>query len=240
MITEKHVLCEERNVTVNALLHEEQNKEKRPVMVVLPGGGYGMLSDREAEPVAEEYYKAGFQAFVLRYTVSDKTKTPIKTCWPWPLADYELLLSFLGEHQDVWGLDLASVSVCGFSAGAHFAQMIGLKASKRPKALLLGYPVVLQEACDICVPGLPLPIDHIDEKMPPCFIFQAQDDSMVSPFNSYELAKALQQKGIWYELHMYSQGEHGFTTGKPELLIKPSCSRVINIKLNSVKSIKNK
>lgn len=239
MMTQKYVLCKERNVSVNVLLHDETNDDALlPVMVVLPGGGYGMLSDREAEPVAEEYYAAGYQAFVLRYTISDKSQTPVKTCWPRPLQDYELLLGFLKENADKWHLDLQRIAVVGFSAGAHLAAMIGCEASLRPEAVLLGYPVILQEACDICVPGLPLPIEHIDDKTPPCFIFQAQDDSMVSALNSYAWAEALQKKNIPYELHMYSKGEHGFTTGRQELLIMPACSRISNWIADSIEFLK--
>ena len=39
---------------------------RRPAVLVLPGGGYQMCSDREADPVAHAFLKAGFQAFVLR------------------------------------------------------------------------------------------------------------------------------------------------------------------------------
>ena len=41
----------------------------RPAVLILPGGGYFMTSDREAEPVALAYLAEGFNAFVLRYSV---------------------------------------------------------------------------------------------------------------------------------------------------------------------------
>lgn len=40
----------------------------RAGVLVLPGGGYGMCSDREAEPVALAFVAKGYAAFVLRYT----------------------------------------------------------------------------------------------------------------------------------------------------------------------------
>ena len=45
------------------------NARVRPAVLVLPGGGYFMTSDREAEPVALAYLAEGFNAFVLRYAV---------------------------------------------------------------------------------------------------------------------------------------------------------------------------
>ena len=48
---------------------EMPNRAVRPAVIILPGGAYAFLSDREAEPVALAYLAAGFQAFVLRYTI---------------------------------------------------------------------------------------------------------------------------------------------------------------------------
>lgn len=35
----------------------------RPSVLVIPGGGYEMTSDREAEPIAMQFLAAGFQRF---------------------------------------------------------------------------------------------------------------------------------------------------------------------------------
>lgn len=79
-------LNENRNVTLTAYIQETDGEfgfSRRPAMLVIPGGGYAMCSDREADPVALAYLKAGYQAFVLRYTCTPKGK------WPLPLEDYE-------------------------------------------------------------------------------------------------------------------------------------------------------
>ena len=44
----------------------EMEAHRRPAVVICPGGGYGMTSDREAEPVALKFLEKGFQCFVLR------------------------------------------------------------------------------------------------------------------------------------------------------------------------------
>ena len=41
-----------------------------PAVLICPGGGYAYCTDREAEPVALAFLNAGYNAFVLRYTVS--------------------------------------------------------------------------------------------------------------------------------------------------------------------------
>ena len=44
-------------------------KRKRPVVVICPGGGYHMTSDREAEAIALKFVGMGYHAAVLRYSV---------------------------------------------------------------------------------------------------------------------------------------------------------------------------
>ena len=73
------VMNRERNVTLTACIQEADGEfgfSKRPAMLVLPGGGYAMCSDREADPVAAAYLKAGYQVFILRYTVKSKGGCP--------------------------------------------------------------------------------------------------------------------------------------------------------------------
>lgn len=48
---------------------ELRNATTRPAVLIFPGGGYVLTSDREAEPIALAYAAKGFQAFVLRYSV---------------------------------------------------------------------------------------------------------------------------------------------------------------------------
>ena len=50
----------------------EMNRQdqKRPCMVVCPGGGYGMVSQRKAEPIALQLLPEGFNVFVLTYSVA--------------------------------------------------------------------------------------------------------------------------------------------------------------------------
>ena len=40
---------------------------KRPAVIVVPGGGYGMVSKREGTPVASWFFARGYQVFILTY-----------------------------------------------------------------------------------------------------------------------------------------------------------------------------
>ena len=58
---------------------EFNTNQRRPAVVVCPGGGYYMTSDREAEPIALSFAAAGYHAFVLRYSVSPCASPAL--CW---------------------------------------------------------------------------------------------------------------------------------------------------------------
>ena len=42
-----------------------------PTVLVCPGGGYSYLSSREAEPIAIQFLKEGYNVFVLMYSVGE-------------------------------------------------------------------------------------------------------------------------------------------------------------------------
>ena len=51
-------------------LSKEVPIEKRPTVIVCPGGAYAFTSDREAEPVAMRFNAIGMNAVVVRYSIA--------------------------------------------------------------------------------------------------------------------------------------------------------------------------
>ena len=119
MKVEKIVLNEAREVSLTAYLldtgGEFRNICKRPAVLILPGGGYQFCSEREADPVAMPYLKAGYQAFILRYSVGKHS------VWPNPLQDYEQAMEMIRKRSEEWKVFSDKVAVIGFSAGGHLA-----------------------------------------------------------------------------------------------------------------------
>ncbi len=225
MRIEEITLSKERNVTLTVYLNQdspESKIEKRPLIVVLPGGGYAMCSAREAENVALKYMAEGFQAAVLRYTLKDKGG------WPYPLNDYEEAMALIEDHAKEWRIDMDRTAVVGFSAGGHLAACVATMAIHRPKAAILVYAAVLPGIVDACEPGLPYPIEYIDSDTVPCFLVAARDDGLVNVSNSLCFATALEKAGINFELHIYSYGQHGFATGTPDIINFPATDRLAN------------
>lgn len=75
MTVEKLELKSNPGATLTAYLldtsREMPNMTDRPAVLVIPGGGYYMCSDREAEPIAMAFAVHGYNTFVLRYTVGE-------------------------------------------------------------------------------------------------------------------------------------------------------------------------
>ena len=217
------VLSRERNVTLTAYIQEADGEfgfSKRPAMLVLPGGGYAMCSDREADPVAAAYLKAGYQVFILRYTVKSKGG------WPQPLSDYEQTMSLIAERADEWHLDPVRIAVVGFSAGGHLAACAATMAEHKPAAAVLVYPAILKDIVDMCAPGMPYPHEHVSPDTCPCFFAAARDDRTVVIQNTLTMEMALAGKGVAFESHIYSYGGHGFSTGEDWINTNSVCPRL--------------
>ena len=188
MKAQEIILNEERNVTLTAYVQDAEGEfgfAKRPAMLVIPGGGYAMCSDREADPVAMAYLKAGYQAFVLRYTCTPRGK------WPLPLEDYEQSMTLIEDNAEEWHLDKTKIAVVGFSAGGHLAACAATVAEHKPAAAVLVYPAILKDICDLCQPGMPYPHEHVTSDTCPCFLVAARDDRTVDISNTLRMELAL-------------------------------------------------
>lgn len=203
----------------------------RPVVIVAPGGGYGMRADHEGEPVALWLNGLGISAFVLRYRVA-----PYKH--PAPLLDAQRAVRTVRARAAEFGIDPNRIGLLGFSAGGHLVASAGThgdggredaedrieQVSSRPDLIVLCYPVItlrdphthagsrfnlLGEA-----PSRDL-VDSLSNELqvsadtPPAFLWHTSDDAGVPVENSLLFAAALREKGILFDLHVYSSGVHG-------------------------------
>jgi len=202
------ILNEERKVTLSFYPAEMRDSSPLPAVLILPGGGYRLCADGEAEPPAFAYREAGFHAFVLRYTVGKRCS------WPLPLEDYEQAVEVIKENASEWGVDINRIAVAGFSAGGHLAACAAVSAANRPAAAVLVYPAILPSSMDSCLPGAPYPNELVTEDTCPCFFAAARDDDNVDIRNTLLMEQALADHGVPFESHIYSVGGHAFSTGE--------------------------
>lgn len=196
-------------VTLTAYVQEPSpeltNATIRPAVLVLPGGGYFVTSDREAEPIALAYLAEGFNAFVLRYSTGPDAP------FTQSFDDAKAALAWIREHAASVHTDPRKVAAVGFSAGGHLAASLATAADDKPDALVVGYPVTLAEF------GPPIGKDiidvpsHVTSATPPTFLFSTCDDVVVPIRNSVEFISALAKHSVPFESHIYLLGPHGLS-----------------------------
>jgi len=79
---------------------------RRPAILIIPGGGYAIGSDRESEPVALQFLAAGYQAFVLKYSCAPSR-------YPVALLEMAEAMSMIRGHADEWHVDAGRVAAIG-------------------------------------------------------------------------------------------------------------------------------
>lgn len=215
-------------------LHEGKG-ELRPCVIVVPGGGYRIVSPSEGEIVAKKFYDKGYQTFVCTYTVNITGTAPLKDQ---PLKDLGRAVRFIRKHAECFGIAPDKIAVCGFSAGGHLCGSLCVHYedleeknpdytgySARPDAGIFCYPVISSErfghsdsfrmllgenASEEELEYVSLE-KQVTENMPPCFLWQTATDELVPVENSYLMAQALKERGIPFAHHVFSQGRHGLS-----------------------------
>lgn len=201
----------------------------RPAILILPGGGYSHVSEREAEPVALRFAARGWSAFILTYSVA-----PHK--FPTALRQAAMAMRYIRENAADMEIDPHKVAAMGFSAGGHLCGTLGTLFDcpevadigpaelLRPDALGLCYPVAVSwgnthEGSFQCLCGgdealrRRLSLDAlVRPDMPPVFLWHTRNDGTVPVRNSLILAQRLEEAGIDFAMHIYRSGEHGLST----------------------------
>lgn len=237
MRAETIIINKERNATLTAYIQivggEFHYAKKRPAIIVLPGGGYGFCSDREADPVAFAYLKAGYHVFILRYSTAEHRQ------WPNPLDDYEASMELIKSRSEEWGIYPDKIAVVGFSAGGHLAAVAATVSKNRPAAAIIGYAALDKKVRDICKINATVPIEEVDDKTCPCFLFASREDWLLPVKQQVEFEMALVKNKISFESHIYAYGGHGFSTAESYLAPGKICSRAKNWVQDSIEWLKD-
>ncbi len=224
---------------IHAYLHEDN--QPRPAMMIVPGGGYRVVSPTEGEIVAKRFYEAGYQSFVLTYTTNLISIAPLKLQ---PLRDLSRAVRFVRANREEFGLtEDGEMYICGFSAGAHLTGTLAVHwqdvedsnakyqvVSNRPTGVILSYPVVTagkkaHRDSFVALCGENATEEElwyfslekqVSDQTPPIFLWQTVSDEVVSVENSMLMAAALQEAGISFEYHLFPRGAHGLSLSNEE------------------------
>lgn len=218
---------------VTAYLHEEE--AKRPCMIVVPGGGYCVVSPTEGELVALKFYEKGYQVFMLTYTTNFLQMAPLKDQ---PLKDLSRAVRFVRRRSEEFHITANQVAICGFSAGGHLCASLCVHyedvkeqnifyggISNRPDAAVLSYPVITsgeyahRGSFDALLGFQPSKEEleywslekQVTASTPPCFLWATATDELVPVENSELFVKALKENAVIYAFHVFSHGKHGLS-----------------------------
>lgn len=208
-------------------------REKYPSVIVCPGGAYLFTSQREADPVTFEYLSAGYNVFILNYSVGELAKDFL------PLKELSSLIMTIRDHSDEWGCDSDKIAVCGFSAGGHLAASSAIlwnnekfktvfdteNGKNKPNAAVLAYPVITadefaHEDSIKSVSGAEKGTEkydffsldkRVDSDCAPIFVWHTVTDGLVPVENTIKLITELQKNKISFECHIFPDGDHGMS-----------------------------
>jgi acetyl esterase/lipase len=212
-----------------------RNQSKGSAVIICPGGGYGgLLTKREGSDVARAFAKLGVTAFVLKYRLPDDLIMEDKSIGP--LQDALQALKTVCQNAGKWNIDTQKIGIMGFSAGGHLASSAGThydariienpeNIDLRPDFMVLVNPVISfsDEIGHIGsrnnLLGKTPSVEkinffsnelHVNQSSPQTFLGHTADDTVVLPENSFRFYHALRKNKVNAELHIYSEGEHGF------------------------------
>lgn len=209
-----------------------------PLLVIYPGGGYGALAlDHEGRQIAAWANSLGMAALVCEYRHRSKGYGH-----PCPLEDAQRAIRMARHRAQEWQIDADKIGIIGFSAGGHLASTVLThveypspvddaigRLSAKPNFGILCYPVIAfdkpythkgsQNNLLGANPDKELVLSLSNERqvqagMAPTFLFHTQEDKGVPPENSLDFYRAMVEKGVPGELHLFQKGQHGVGLAK--------------------------
>jgi acetyl esterase/lipase len=185
-------------------------------IIIAPGGGHTILAlDLEGTEVADWATSIGMTAIVLKYRVPGRARNPDKA-WLAAAQDGQRAVSLVKSRAKELGIDPNRIGIMGFSAGGTPVKYTAM-ASER-----LYEPVDEHDdqsfrpafAAPIYSGGLPVGTDLFKD-CPPIFMVIAHDDKERS-IGMAELYIALKKANVSTEMHIYSEGGHGYGIRRTE------------------------
>ena len=210
----------------------KRQDQKRPSILICPGGGYHDVSQREGEAIALNLLPKGYNVFVLTYSVKPHE-------FPTQLREVAAAMELIHANADEWNTDKNRIAIMGFSAGGHLAGHYSncydipevrevFPDSKPVQASILCYPVITADARYWHAGSFKNLSGHeevtqedvekfslerrVTENAPPAFLWHTRTDNAVPVMNSLLYAQALAEHGVPFALHIYPAGKHGLAT----------------------------
>ena len=197
------------NVQLNQLhssldIYHSASDVALPAVVIIPGGSYRQMKERDSERVAITFATHAFQAFVVRYPVLEHRDYQAAKMAVAQAFDY------IVEHAAELDVNPDQLGVIGFSAGGQLAAAYSNQLATKAKFAALGYPVIKPTIDDRMGVKTEDVSQLVTGQTPATFIWGSVNDDL-TPYldhvNAY--AMMLAQHGVPFELHEFGTGNHG-------------------------------
>lgn len=185
-------------------IYQSNTDTALPGIVVVGGGSYKQLRERDTERVALQFATQAFQSFVVNYpTEEQKSYAEAKE------AIVEAF-DYIKKHADQLKVDVNKLGIIGFSAGGQLAADYSNQTDTQVKFALLGYPVIkpiLDEKMGVQSTDVS---KLVSSNTPPTFIWGAMNDELTPFLEHIDIyTQALAQNNVPFEVHEFSTGNHG-------------------------------
>jgi acetyl esterase/lipase len=207
-----------------AVYAPDQAKNNGTAALVFPGGSYIRLAyNIEGTEVCDWLNSLGMTCVLVNYRVPEEGHYPENVE---DLEDAQQAMRLTRAHASEWHIDPNRIGVIGFSAGAHLAVVLSthpdfqgknIPASTidaRPNFQMIIYPGWLSGSDGKMNSSL-----APTQQIPPTFLLQAENDYTAHVENVLVYFQALKDAKIPAELHVLTQGGHGFGLRPTELPI---------------------
>jgi len=201
-------------------------------VIIAPGGGNWFLTmDREGYDLGQWLADHGIAAFVLKYRLARDQSNPTNTPQPYASGvfafnDAQRAIRLVRSRAQEWGIDPDRVGVIGFSAGGETMGRLLLgdpkgdpnaadpidRINARPDFAAHIYSAFLR-SLTVGTTNDPAKLATL-KGMPPTFLLcSATDSAGVVDFTD-QFFLALKHAGVPAEVHVFSEGGHGFGVRK--------------------------
>ena len=190
-------------------------KNNGAAALVFPGGSYLRLSyNLEGTEVCDWLNSIGMTCLLVKYRVPENGHYPENVQ---DLEDAQQAMRIARSHAAEWHIDTRHIGAIGFSAGGHLAAVLSTHPDFQGKNVP---PSTVDAAPDfqmLLYPGWLNghnggvdPAVAPTAKTPPTFIVMAENDYVAHVENALVYFEALKDAKVPAEMHLYTQGSHGF------------------------------
>jgi acetyl esterase/lipase len=183
--------------------------------LVFPGGSYIRLAyNIEGTEVCDWVKSLGMTCILVKYRVPEDGHYPENVE---DLEDAQQAMRITRAHAAEWRIDPHRIGVIGFSAGAHLAVVLSTHPdfqgksvpastiNARPDFQMVIYPGWLNGTGGKAAPAV-----QPTAQTPPTLLVQAENDYTAHVENALVYFQALKDAKVPAELHLYTEGGHGF------------------------------